>query len=485
MINYCGNEFIGLSVNNTVLRAVIVDARKRKIRSLAEQNVDKKMLDGGTFLEPDLFKAALKQLVQGKKNIPRCVSISLPERYALTRELSFPNITEEEIAEAVIWQARNIFPLPFEDMYIDWKTLQKKDLTQEVFVVALPRRLVDDLVLLLTQLRFRPVNVQTSATCLGRLLPKDEENLQILVNVNRDGSTATLVTDNIAKMTATASLGAESQKGVVTETIKTAKKLLEFYRARHKAELAIKKIWLTGEFASEELKTSLKEGLALSVEYLKLPISTEVDKKILTFSEAIAVALSPVEPPDSTRTINLLPPRIQKLYDSTVNLKQVKRWTSTILAVLMFGMITALISYGYLFYRARALAAYMPEQDHSEENLETGLEERLKQLNKQVDRLIILIDEKDTPRALISSIPQLIPEGIVITSWQYSQSIGEITLEGRTDTRDTLLSFQKRLEKEDEFDRVTVPLQSLEKESNYEFRLIIQLNHENNKALKH
>lgn len=474
MLNYCGTDFIGLAINNTVLRAVIVDARKKKIRSMSEQDVDKKMLDGGTFLEPDLFKTALKQLVQGKKNIPRCISISLPERYALTRELSFPNISEEEIAEAVTWQARNIFPLPLEDMYLDWKTLSGNDSMQEVFVVALPRRLVDDLISLLIQLRFRPVNIQTSATCLGRLLPKDDGGLQILVNVGRDGLTATLVTDNVAKMTATASLTAESQKDFITETIKTTRKLVEFYQTKHQREIEIKKVWLTGEFASDELKSSLEEKLAFSVEYVKLPVSEELNKKILTFSEAIAVALSPIEPPDSTRTINLLPPSIQKLYDSTVTLQQVKRLTSAILVILFFGMITALLSYGYLFYKARDLAA--ESQDLvAESGPETGLDERLNKLNQQVDKLISLTDEKRTPRALISSLPQLIPEGIVITSWQYNEEVGEIIFEGRTDTRDTLLIFQARLEKEDEFDRVTIPLSSLEKEANYDFRLIIDL----------
>lgn len=474
MIGYCGDEFIGLAINNTVLRSVIVDTRRRKIRSLFEQNVDKKILDGGTFLEPDLFKEALKQLVQGKKNIPRCISISLPEQYALTRELSFPNITKEEIAEAVSWQARDIFPLPLEDMYLDWKTLQGKDSTQEVFVVALPRQLIDDLVFILTELRFRPVNIQTSATCLARLLPRGEEDLQILVNVNRDGATATLVTDNISKMTATASLGVDSQKDVVTETVKTTKKLVEFYQTKHETALPIKKIWLTGEFASREVENGLKEELALSVNYLKLPVSAEVNKKILTFSEAIAVALSPIEPPDSTQTINLLPPRIQELYDRTVTLQQVKRLTSAILAILFFGMITALLSYGYLFYKARDLAA--ESQDLvAESGPETGLDERLSKLNQQVDKLISLTDEKKTPRVLISSLPQLIPEGIVITSWQYNEEVGQITFEGRTDTRDTLLIFQARLEKEDEFDRVTIPLRSLEKEENYEFRMIVEL----------
>lgn len=474
---YCGDEFIGLAINNTVLRSVIVDTRRRKIRSLFEQNVDKKILDGGTFLEPELFKKALRQLVQDKKDkksIPRCISISLPERYALTRELSFPNITKEEIAEAVTWQARNIFPLPIEDMYLDWKTLQGKDSTQEVFVVALPRRLVDDLVFILTELRFRPVNIQTSATCLGRLLPRDEEDLQILVNVNRDGATATLVTDNISKMTATASLGVESQKDVVGETVKTTKKLVEFYQTKHQTALSIKKIWLTGEFASREVANGLKEELALSVNFLKLPLSAEVNKKILTFSEAIAVALSPIEPPDSTQTINLLPPRIQKLYDSTVNLQQIKRWTSVVLVILLTGMITALFSYGYLFYKARDLEAEAPDLV-AESETETGLEERLKQLNQQVDKLITLTDEKQTPRALISTLPQLIPEGILVTSWQYRDEVGQIVLEGRTDTRDTLLVLQDRLEKEDEFERVRIPLSSLEKEADYEFRIIIDL----------
>jgi Tfp pilus assembly PilM family ATPase/Tfp pilus assembly protein PilN len=472
----CFKKYIGLSINNTVLRAVVVDNHKKKITSFVEQPINEEIMNGGKFLNPGLFKNALQQLIQQGKEKARCISISLSERYALTRELSFPNITDEEIAEAVHWQAKNTFPLPIEDMYLDWKTLKGSNQEREVFIVALPRKLVDDLVDIVSSLGLNLVNIQTSATCLGRLLPATKGGMQILVNIGRDGATATVVSRNLAKMTSTAIFKSKEAKDIVDETVETANKLVEFYRAKDKKEIKIEKLLLTGEFASDKLKEQLEKNLKIASEFLKLPVSITDKKKELAFSEAIAIALAPVEPPASNRTVNLLPTEIQNLYDSKKALNQVKRLSSAFLAVLLLGLVICAGVYLFLFYKAHTLSAKTKEVvEGTERTPNDSLEVELRQINKRVEKLNLLEKKKKTIKILLTTLPYSIPEDINITSWQYERDKNIITIEGRTSSRETLLAFQKNLEDREDIKRATLPLESLEKKVDYKFNLTLSL----------
>lgn len=483
MLDLCQGNYIGLSINNTVLRAVAVDIGKKKITTFVEQPVTKAILDGGTFLNPALFKDALAQLVEKSNKKIRCISIALPERYALTRELSFPPITEAEITEAVNWQGRNIFPLPLDEMYLDWKTLTGPDQKKEVFVVALPKKLVDDLVSTLNELKLLPVNIQTSASSLGRLLPDNRGNMQVLIIVNRDGTTATLVENNIAKMTATTAFGGGQEKDMFSETVNTVKRLIDFYQAKNEQQIKINKIWLTGEAVNNDLKNKIAQEIKIAADYLRLPISTSDQKKTLAFSEAVAIALAPVEPPSSVRTVNLLPQHIQKLYDSKTNLDLTKRATGIFLALIFCGFIFSTISYIYLFFQARSLVAQTEQAISKTEALQTTTDgtgesngtTTMRQLSLNIEKFNRLSPKKETPNTILSNLPVLVPAQMKITAWQYNRDNREFIIEGESSSRDALLSFQKELEKQEEFTRVTIPLGSLEREKVSQFRLTCKL----------
>src|SRR3989338_3480675 len=143
MSGYTCDRCIGLAVGDTVLRSVVIDTNKRQISALVEQSIDGHILNGGKIINPELFKKTLLELISKSKKKASCVSISLPERYALTRELSFPNISDAEIEEAVKWQAKNIFPLPLDEMYLDWKVLPNEKNKKKKLVVALKKRFKD------------------------------------------------------------------------------------------------------------------------------------------------------------------------------------------------------------------------------------------------------------------------------------------------------------------------------------------------------
>ena len=481
MSGYTCDRCIGLAVGDTVLRSVVIDTNKRQISALVEQSIDGHILNGGKIINPELFKKTLLELISKSKKKASCVSISLPERYALTRELSFPNISDAEIEEAVKWQAKNIFPLPLDEMYLDWKVLPNEQDEKEIFVVALPKRLVDDLVSIVTSIGLRPVNIQTSATCLGRLLPAKGNRLQVLVNLSDEGITSTLVKGSVTKLTATDEY--VEGKDIFISTLDTIERLLNFYNAKNLDEFKLEHIWLTGVKADDEIKASLKKELNIKVDYLEGPIKLADKHKMLAFSEAIAIGLSPIESPASDQTINLIPKLVEKYYESSENVERIKHWEKTVVGILSTGLVLAISSYLFLFFQARSLVANTPPELLVTNQLgETIVQEgadstevQLRKINKEVDKLLILSKLKTSPQQFLKVFPELSVNGVTISSWRYIFDEKLILIDGVTTSRDQLLKYQQKIEENDMFGVAIIPLENLERKNNFSFSIKVKL----------
>lgn len=484
MSGYVCDRYIGLAVGDTVLRSVVIDGKKKRISALVEQPIQGHVLNGGKIINPELFKKTLYELIKKGNKGASCISISLPEKYALTRELTFPSLSDKEIEEAVRWQAKNIFPLPLDEMYLDWKVISGEQNQKEIFVVALPKRLVDDLVSIVTSLGLRPVNVQTSATCLGRLLQSKGNKLQALVNLSDDGITSTLVKGRLTKLTATDEYVEDKDVGACT--LNTIEKLLTFYNAKHSQELSLEHVWLTGVRSTDEVKEKIKKELKVKVDYLEGPIRLEDKRKMLAFSEALAIGLSPIKPPSSDQTINLIPKPVEQYYESSEEVERIKHWEKTVVSTLSVGLIIAISSYLFLFFQAKTLVANTPSEfltaDGSGETVvqegADSTEVQLRKINKEVDKFLVLSELKTTPRKLLEMLPELVVPGVDVSSWRYVAKDKMILIDGTTASRDQLLLYQKNIEARDEFSVAVIPLENLEKRSNFAFSIKAYLNEE-------
>lgn len=478
MQSYCGTDYIGLSINASVLRAVVVSGKKKAVSALVQQPVEGFILDGGNILKADLFKLALKKLSENCKKLPSCISVSLPEKYALTKELSFPKLSNKEIEEAVFWKARNIFPLPVEEMYIDWKVVKETSSGFEIFVVALPKIIVDELVRILQELGFRPVNIQTSASAMARLLPPDGDKQHIIINAGRDGIEATLVEGSLEKITATSEIIEE--KKFNKAVISTTRKLIDFYQTKTKNGLKLEDIWTSGEFASETLNKKLKEEFSVRTNFLNMPVRTKNKQMLLAFSEAIAIALAPIQPPSSEKTINLLPRKIQKYYDSAILLKKVKKLSSIFLALLAAVFLIELSGFGYIYYKSKnlkmnALSSKTLSENKTNSSVSGQIQDELKSIKKKTEQIIYFSGNNKTPKGLIAQFFQYTNSGLTIQSWHYNKKSKQLIIEGKTETRDKLLEFKKDIEKIKEVESVDIPLSSLAKKINYNFKIVANL----------
>lgn len=120
---------------------------------------------------------ALKSLVAEGKFRTKNVVAALPEYSIFTRFLEFPGVKDNELEEAIHWQAKQVVPIPISEVQMSWIVLgeDKNRNAIHVLLVAAPKKLVDLYVKILEMAKLVPVGLETEAIATGRALYKSEQ----------------------------------------------------------------------------------------------------------------------------------------------------------------------------------------------------------------------------------------------------------------------------------------------------------------------
>lgn len=116
----------------------------------------------------------------------RDVTISIPEQLAFTRTVSFPLLTDAEIASAVKWELEQYIPIPANEAISQHTILERDEKSTPpqvvVLLVAAPRAVVEKYTRLISLAGLNPVAVETELIALTRALaPSDKTTL--LLNI--------------------------------------------------------------------------------------------------------------------------------------------------------------------------------------------------------------------------------------------------------------------------------------------------------------
>lgn len=159
-----------------------------RILGYGANTFDKKALQDGTIMQPELIAQAALDMFQhklvGDITTPR-VAIAIPAYRTFTRALHLPKLRQKELDEAVELEAEQYISLPLEDLYLDYEVIKQTDDANELFVVATPRVIVDSYLELAQILGLEAVLIEPSLGSLGRLFSLDDlsDTPAIIINL--------------------------------------------------------------------------------------------------------------------------------------------------------------------------------------------------------------------------------------------------------------------------------------------------------------
>lgn len=109
------------------------------------------------------------------------VVCSLPENKTFVRILNLPQMTPEEMAEGIKWQAEQYIPLPIDTVYLDWQIIKAINNKQRILIAAAPKKFIDTYVNVLKLARLRPLVFDLEEAAEARAIIKEPSTQASLI----------------------------------------------------------------------------------------------------------------------------------------------------------------------------------------------------------------------------------------------------------------------------------------------------------------
>jgi Tfp pilus assembly PilM family ATPase len=109
----------------------------------------------------------------------------------------FPCLNDKELAEAVKNEAEQYIPAATEDLYIDYTRVKTTGDKTAVFIVGMPRRIIDSYVTLTPCLGLKRWSMQTSSGAGAQLFSRDKQSdiPSVLVDFGSESADITVFDD--------------------------------------------------------------------------------------------------------------------------------------------------------------------------------------------------------------------------------------------------------------------------------------------------
>lgn len=140
---------------------------------------DKSAQEDGVVVKPEIIAKAAHELFQhhliGDITTHRA-SIAIPAYRTFTRSMKLPRLKSRQLREAVELEAEQYISMPLEELYLDYTITRQTDEQTELFVVAVPRTIVDSYLELATILGLEAVLIEPTLSSSGRLFQLDPQS---------------------------------------------------------------------------------------------------------------------------------------------------------------------------------------------------------------------------------------------------------------------------------------------------------------------
>lgn len=458
---------LGISLGQASVRLVRVNSRAAIV--FKRETALSAPLFSMNTLNRDALIASLKELRGDIPDQMALVAVTIPEKFAYTREYVLPKIPLSEIGEAINWQIEKIFPFSSGEIYFDWKLLKQTEKEIHVLVVAMQRKWLDELREALLVARFMPVGFEPSASAISRLVPEDKSKRLIIVELEKNGATSTLVVNRVSSLTSTISFETASPHSAA-QIIDSLKQLVVHAGKEGVDGVPPLQLLLAGEAASQQIADYLGTQLGLSASML------EVKHLEPAFHLAYVAAKGEVLPPESASSINLLPEAIVAHYRSRSAYIWSKRLVGIVVALSLPSITLSLVVFMLTQFqfmstqkRVDAIKALQataaPVVEMSQDSINIPV------VNRLSTRFTTLFPQKTTPQKPLSTLITLIPPEVTIANLSFDSGKQQFSLTGIASKREDLIALRNAMEESGQFTKIALPLSSFSGSQQIEFTL--------------
>ncbi len=168
----------GLDIGEKQLKlvALIPDASSYRLTHYNTIDLDENEIVKGEVSDSDKLTEKIQKLIAnatGEKRLKtQFVHACIPDTQTFVKLIDIPDMTDEEIPEAIKWASEHHIPLAADDMYLDWQIVhhdpQNKKIT--VLIGAVPKTTTDKYTQAIKNADLVPMSLDVEATAIIRAL---------------------------------------------------------------------------------------------------------------------------------------------------------------------------------------------------------------------------------------------------------------------------------------------------------------------------
>lgn len=228
---YEDKPLFGLDVGHDMIRVIQFDMQHKvpKLVGYGTIGFDPSAIVNGVIVDPEIiaksaYKLFSKELI-GDISTKR-VAVSLPAAKAFTNALQLPKMHPKDIEEAIKTESQQYLPTDnTEELYMDYTKLRENEDGIEVFVVAIPKKIVDSHLTLTKMLGLETVLMDTAIGASARLFTYDAQSdvPAVLVDFGANSTDITVYNHGLV-VTGTVGLGGDDITTLISRILKVTEK---------------------------------------------------------------------------------------------------------------------------------------------------------------------------------------------------------------------------------------------------------------------
>ncbi len=212
-----GAASVGIDIGKSAIKVAEVQrtARGLELRRFGVAATPPGSVESGVILDRSAVARAAVTVLRGAGIRSKRAVVSVTGQNVLARVLRLPPIPQDEVKQAIRWEAERHLPFPVDDAVIDVQTVREvTDNGQrqlEVLLAAAPEALVLTHIQTLEDARLTVLAVEVGALAMARGLAQTEaEGTHALVNLGASTTDVAVVHDGVPQITRTILLGSDA-----------------------------------------------------------------------------------------------------------------------------------------------------------------------------------------------------------------------------------------------------------------------------------
>lgn len=270
-----------LNIESDSLR--LLSLQGRTVKKWGEVALSPGLIKAGQITDHNNVSGSISGLFKGTGVSKNNVVVGVTSFRSIVRLVSLPKLKGAKLKEAVMWAAHKEMPVPLDSLYVVWQALGWTGSEQQIFVLGVPKDIVDSLRRTLYTAGVSPKSVESKSLALTRLAGRDKA---ILIDVENETITTILQVKGIPAAMQTTLIQPENT--VTEDRIQRLTdglfRIVEYYNDNHPEQAlgADVPVYLTGGLVDAEIMGMVKDSTKREVlspdMSLKLPEDMSMQK---------------------------------------------------------------------------------------------------------------------------------------------------------------------------------------------------------------